>query len=328
MTGAVALCGAFTIGRARNIRPWLIGYLVPVFGLFVFITAGPGASPTAFVWLYLLLVISYPLLGRRIGFAVALPCVIYVCADVVIRLAPLDSVGDWVNLMNPIFCGVMLLLFMHFYESMRAEDQARLAALAQTDALTGLANRNSFRTALDRAINDSERRQAQFTLVLADIDRFKRVNDSYGHDAGDQVLQHIAQCLSGRVRSTDSVGRLGGEEFGLILCDIDALSAHKLTQELLETIAHREIAYGEYQLQVTATFGIAHWPNDARSANDLYQEADRRLYAGKHFGRNTIVAEDAGFHFVPPLQAAEYPGPINRNGEPGSIAILMEETHR
>lgn len=293
---AVALCGIYYIGRVRNARLWTIGYLIGAFGFFAYIAVKPGASPTGFVWLYLAPIISYLLLGRLLGFIITAPFMVAVATYACIRVGPPGLAQDWIDLMNPILCGAMIMLFVHLYETSRAEYQSKLSVLARTDSLTGLANRNSFQSALARTVTDSERRQARFALALIDVDHFKRINDTYGHDAGDHVLQGIAQCFGERLRSTDVVGRLGGEEFGLILRDVDANDACRLTNELRATIAGRTVDYGGHRLQVTATFGIAYWPDDARAANDLYQEADRRLYAGKHMGRNVIVSDAAPGH--------------------------------
>lgn len=260
-----------------------------MFGFFVFLTVKPGASPTTFVWLYLMPVVSYLLLGRLLGFAIAAPFMLYVVVDACLQLTPQAPARDWINLLNPIICGAMMVLFVHLYATSRAAYQARLSTLARTDALTGLANRSSFQSSLDYTIADAQRRRSRFALVLFDIDHFKRVNDSFGHDAGDHVLQRLSRLLSDQLRSTDAIGRLGGEEFGLILRDANVANTRRVTEHLRASIADQTINYDKQIVQITATFGIAHWPTDAQSARDLYREADRRLYAGKHAGRNVVI---------------------------------------
>jgi diguanylate cyclase (GGDEF)-like protein len=122
-----------------------------------------------------------------------------------------------------------------------------------------------------------------------DVDHFKLVNDTMGHDAGDQVLGRIGELLTERLRGTDSVGRLGGEEFGLILRDLKPDDSYELIEKLRARIATTEVLYGEASIRVTASFGIAHFPDHGRSADTLYRVADRCLYSGKRTGRNTVV---------------------------------------
>lgn len=288
---AISLFSASRIGPGCHLPRWIIGYLIPAFCFFVFIVVKPGASPTASVWIFMMPILSYLLLGRVAGFILAAPFMAFGGAYFFLQLEPIDSARIMIDLLNPIACGVTVLVFMHLYESMRADDQTKLVTLAETDALTGLANRSSFQSTLERTINQSNRSNARFALVLMDIDHFKQVNDNLGHDAGDAALRLISHCLSERLRNTDAVGRLGGEEFGLILRDVDTAGAYELVEELRQRIADSEMAYGGDKVKLTATFGIGHWPRDARRANDLYQVADRRLYGGKHAGRNVIVSD-------------------------------------
>ncbi len=293
---AVLFFGASRIDRTPRLQFWIYGYLIPAFCFFIFIVVVPGASAAAFVWMFITPIMSYLLLGRTAGFFLSAPFMVAVGIYYLVQPESTVDAGATIDLLNAVICGASILYFMHLYESMRDEDQSKLVALAETDALTGLANRSTFQTTLDRTINESDRSDTRFALVLMDIDYFKRVNDSLGHDAGDEVLRHIGRCLTERLRSSDSVGRLGGEEFGLILRDVDTASAYQLVDELRQRIAAGTMRYGRHEVGVTATFGIGHWPRDARKSNDLYQVADRRLYSGKHAGRNIISECDAPGH--------------------------------
>lgn len=292
VTSAILFLAVTRIDQTRNLRRWIHAYLIAAFCFFIYIMAIPNASSSAFVWIFMMPVLSYLLLGRMAGFFLAAPFMI--CGGVVyyFQLEAIDSARVMIDLLNPAFCGVLILIFMHLYETRRAEAQDKLVILAETDALTGMANRSNFQATLERTINESRRSDTTFALVLMDIDHFKRVNDSLGHDAGDRVLQHISKRLKERLRNTDFVGRLGGEEFGLILRDVDNTSTFQLVNELRERIAGSELAYGTSMVKLTASFGIAYWPKDASKLNDLYQVADRRLYGGKRAGRNTVSEHD------------------------------------
>lgn len=291
LSGICLFC-ARRVRSARNLTPWAAGFLIPAFIFLVAFVATPDAlSPTTFAWVYLMPVLSYLLLGRLMGFLVAFPFMAYIGVFSFLQLPPMGGRETWLVMANPVICALLIVFFMHFYETMRAEDRAKLDDLARTDELTGLANRRSLLSELRRTIDESNRTGMVFSLAIMDIDHFKQVNDSFGHDAGDEVLRSISSCLLGRLRQTDSVGRLGGEEFGIILRGTDNTDpAYDVIDELRDRIAGIRLNYGNHRITVTATFGIAHWPQDSVEANDLYQTADDRLYQGKRAGRNMTVS--------------------------------------
>lgn len=290
-------CALFCARRVRfALEPtlWAVGLLVVVYAYLVVFIETPGlASPGAFAWAYLMPVTSYLLLGRFLGFIVAVPFMAVIAAFGLWHLWPLQSKTDWLLLMDATAIGVLTLLFIHYYEKSRSTDYAKLQQLARTDPLTGLANRRSFLATLQRSIHEAKRSNIGFALVIMDIDHFKQVNDSFGHDVGDRVLQRVAERLMARLREADSVGRLGGEEFALILRGTTAETAYQVVEELRQRTAKRAISCGRQKVSITITSGIACWPDDTTNANELYRTADRRLYDGKRSGRNvTISAAD------------------------------------
>ena len=126
---------------------------------------------------------------------------------------------------------------------------------------------------------------------MLDLDHFKRVNDQHGHPAGDEVLRQTAELARAQVRSADLLGRLGGEEFALLLPDTDRAGAHLLGERLLQAIREREFAYEQHRLHVSASLGLAQLrPGD--SLDSLYARADLALYAAKAQGRDRI-SDDA-----------------------------------
>lgn len=286
------MVGAHRISHTRNLLPWIYAYLIPAFCFMILIMVIPNASRTAFVWIFMMPVLSYLLLGRKAGFLLAAPFMLASTAYNVYQFGSLSDASSAIDLFNPIICGLVILLFIHVYESMRSEAERQLVTLAQTDALTGLPNRSSFQAAFERVINESRRAGSVFALVLLDIDHFKAVNDSLGHDAGDEALRRVAQSLTQRLRSTDVVGRLGGEEFGLILREMDVTHTVQVIEELRQRMADSDISYGQDTIRLTVTLGVALWPHDGETTTALYQTADRRLYRGKHMGRNTTVWND------------------------------------
>ncbi|GAB6051734.1 hypothetical protein JCM17960_05540 [Magnetospira thiophila] len=162
--------------------------------------------------------------------------------------------------------------------------------LALTDPLTGLANRNRFETALDDAIKFGRRFKFQAALLLLDLDKFKMVNDTYGHPVGDELLCVVASLLSDGLRAVDTVARLGGDEFGVILEGIShRRDAEHLAQQYVEKLCVPFDIDGQ-SISIGVSVGIAHFPDDADDAAELNRRADLALYLAKEEGRGTYRA--------------------------------------
>jgi diguanylate cyclase (GGDEF)-like protein len=159
-----------------------------------------------------------------------------------------------------------------------------LSEMATTDALTGVANRRAFDHSLQLELAIVERRGTPLSLLMLDVDHFKRINDTYGHEAGDKVLVAIAQLLGGCARVIDVVARVGGEEFAVILPDTDAGGAHEVGERMRIAVA-RSNWLGH---PTTISIGAATL-HDKEDAASLYVRADAALYAAKTSGRDRVV---------------------------------------
>jgi diguanylate cyclase (GGDEF)-like protein len=164
-----------------------------------------------------------------------------------------------------------------------------LRLLATRDELTGLLNRREF----DRIIAEEEERSTRFgnplALVIVDLDRFKSINDTHGHAAGDLVLKEAARRITSAIRTVDRAARIGGEEFALVLVQTDRASALEVARRTIAAVAQDPIFAGSCSLAVTASAGVAELPSDARSVGELFGAADKALYAAKAGGRNRVV---------------------------------------
>jgi diguanylate cyclase (GGDEF)-like protein len=158
---------------------------------------------------------------------------------------------------------------------------------ASTDVLTGLPNRRAVQDALKRMAAHATRSGQPLAAIGLDLDRFKDINDRFGHEAGDSVLAHVGALLSSSVRSSDLVGRLGGEEFVILAPDTDAEGAATLAESLRHAL-EREGVPG-VEREITASFGVAVLPDMVQSADGLLRLADRAQYAAKAAGRNRVV---------------------------------------
>lgn len=162
---------------------------------------------------------------------------------------------------------------------------ARLAAIAKTDGLTNLLNRAALETRLEQEFTRCKARAADISVVILDVDHFKRYNDTFGHPAGDEVLRTIAQTLQANVRSRDFVARYGGEEFIIVLPGADRESAAMIAEKLRSAIETRSWP----NQQVTASFGVAGLGPEMDEYMDLVAAADQALYVSKREGRNRVT---------------------------------------
>ncbi len=170
-------------------------------------------------------------------------------------------------------------------ELLRTREALRIQATH--DSLTGLINRFTIMERLCTELARSQRGHTQCGIVLVDIDRFKLINDSRGHAAGDAVLRELAQRFKDNIRPYDAVGRYGGEEFLFLLPGCDLPNAVNHAERLRRLIADQPVVHNNFKLQVTASFGVTCW-GPARNGEELVQLADESLYRAKNRGRNCV----------------------------------------
>lgn len=173
-------------------------------------------------------------------------------------------------------------------ELKQAKDTAEI--LANTDELTGLYNRRAFFTMGNKALSYAERRDEPVSLVMFDADKFKQLNDGYGHNAGDQVLVTIAETIRPLVRNADIAARIGGEEFAILLLGTLRQQASHLAERLRQAISAQRILVDKGELQCTASFGIASTEDASYSLEKLLSRADGAMYLAKSRGRNQVVS--------------------------------------
>jgi diguanylate cyclase (GGDEF)-like protein len=177
-----------------------------------------------------------------------------------------------------------------------ALENAHLHRLVQeqalTDELTSLPNRRRFMTEFRREAQRADRAGTPLSVIVLDIDDFKRVNDTWGHETGDLVLKGLAEALAAATRSVDLAARLGGEEFAILLPNTDAFGAEGVAERIQQDLAVMAIPAGGSMVQATASFGISSFP-DLAALTDLLNDADRCLYEAKRAGKNRIVVSAA-----------------------------------
>jgi diguanylate cyclase (GGDEF)-like protein len=173
------------------------------------------------------------------------------------------------------------------------QSNQQLKELSQTDALTGLANRRHLMDILATEFERSRRNDVHFSLLMIDLDHFKKVNDTYGHQEGDVVLRSLAELMLCHLRQYDTAARFGGEEFSLILPETDPVEAAGVAERMRKSIAKMAFTGEIEKLQITASIGVATSPNPKiNHAEDLLRAADDALYEAKGNGRNRVEIAD------------------------------------
>ncbi len=172
-------------------------------------------------------------------------------------------------------------------------DQMELRLLASTDSLTGAKTRRAFQAHADRASARAAARGEPLSLIAFDLDHFKDINDRHGHGLGDRVLRRCVAAAHGQLRRSDALGRLGGEEFAVLLPKLGLDGARDVAERLRRSIAAERIDVAGRPVQISASFGVAEWQPGDRSYTDLAARADAALYAAKSAGRNTVRSMDS-----------------------------------
>jgi len=174
------------------------------------------------------------------------------------------------------------------------EANERLRHMSQTDGLTGLDNRRNLEERIEEMFEHAKRLSEPFSCVMCDLDRFKSVNDTYGHQAGDAVLKQFAKILRNEVREIDRAGRFGGEEFMLLLPGTVLDAAVTFAERVRKQIESHTFTFDNQSIQRTASIGVSAWPHPRiKDCDALVRAADDALYVAKETGRNRVVRFDS-----------------------------------
>ncbi len=174
-----------------------------------------------------------------------------------------------------------------------SEANARLERIAVTDGLTGLFNHRRFQEALHAEVLRCERHQRPLAVLMVDVDFFKRVNDSMGHPAGDELLRRLGEVLSADLRQTDLIARYGGEEFAVLLPETTKAEALQVGERMRDAVEVKVNEGGRWVQKITVSVGVAAFPEDGKVAETVLEASDQALYVAKRQGRNRVVGHKA-----------------------------------
>lgn len=190
---------------------------------------------------------------------------------------------------NIIVC-VLIVLVTIFLTNMTVKFyQRKLALMATTDNLTKLINRQTFELLSANMLADSRRHHHPLTVVIADLDNFKQINDTYGHAAGDKVLQEVGRLLKETIREADMVCRWGGEEFALFLNKCSVVDGERVADQIREKIADFQFEYELYHIRATISIGLTSYRH-GETLDEAMARADSALYVAKNTGRNSVIS--------------------------------------
>jgi diguanylate cyclase (GGDEF) domain len=200
-----------------------------------------------------------------------------------------EAVEYWFNLLGPTVLSLLPIVGTTTFLLMCSDKlRQRLEEMASTDYLTGLFNRRILADYGARCIEVVAKSGRGFALALLDIDNFKSINDTYGHEVGDQVLAELARCLREHAGMDAILARVGGEEFALLLPDGDQKSAIAMTERLRQAVEKFEFQSSQGAIPVTFSAGIATWRHGDSEFDDVFRRADQALYTAKSSGRNRV----------------------------------------
>ncbi|MFB6355035.1 MAG: GGDEF domain-containing protein [bacterium] len=185
--------------------------------------------------------------------------------------------------------GILLTLFICLYLYRQKHLQAKIAQMARQDDLTGLFNREYWKQRTQEELERFRRYDTSLCLILMDLDNFKKINDNWGHPAGDAVLEHVADLIDENIRDTDIPCRYGGEEFAVLCPETTYDECFQLAERIRNTIENRPVEHQADQITVTVSLGIAENGKETDSLSELLEVADEALYRAKEQGRNKTV---------------------------------------
>ena len=196
----------------------------------------------------------------------------------------------WLEVVYPLIFSIAAFTFAYVVKYLiKSRDFEQQYRLATTDGLTELYNHRYFQEQIRMQVEQSKRYNHNFSLIIIDIDFFKKFNDTFGHQSGDAVLRQVAQTLKKNVRATDIVCRYGGEEMSIILPNTGKDEAFSTAQKICERVASKKFKLaGDKETNVTISLGVSTFPYDGDSASSIIEAADKRLYNAKNNGRNQV----------------------------------------
>ncbi len=284
----LSLCGILLFRRMTLYKHFFaisLFYLCVIFSFIIFIISQPNTTVSMNVWILIIPPLSYGFLGKKAGFYTSLVFVSLALGVYEHAVTTYNKVTG-LEYYHIIICLYTYWLLVHLYESKHQKAQDLLAVSSMIDSLTDLYNRRAFSKIAELYDPDNT-----MTGVVLDIDFFKKVNDQYGHEAGDVALIFFAKNLRRHYKDYGYVIRMGGEEFCVLMPQIEAQKAKQITEEFLAQLSKKVVSYKKHNFRLSFSAGICQYPQECDNYSDLLKISDDRLYKAKELGRCCVVVE-------------------------------------
>lgn len=278
------------VRKTQYLQTWTLAIVLPWIAAVWMVVSLPDASSSVFIWGLVLPILLMLLLGRRVGMLLSIIALLGIVVIAAQRFGLPQNPDQIAYTANLAIAALAILVLSYTYERAREKAELNLHHLAVTDTLTDLPNRTLLYDNFARLKALALRQKTPLSLMLMDLDNFKQVNDRYGHDAGDHVLRETADLLRKRLRKSDQVYRMGGEEFLVLMPDTSLEQATRLAEELRRRIEAVEIRLHNQPIPLTTSIGITQMTGPEESFDSLLRRADQNMYWCKENGRNQIRA--------------------------------------
>ncbi|MDI9246304.1 GGDEF domain-containing protein [Marinobacter sp. CHS3-4] len=279
----------FVIRTTDKIEYWAWIFLILFCVTMFFSMMLPTSTTSVFGWVLIIPILSHLLLGRHQGLLLSGIVMFLVGILYWVKHQDQPAMLEALPIANTSLIAICVLAFSHVYELTRERSELRLFELAQTDPLTGLANRARLQETFERERKRALREESPLSILVIDLDHFKAVNDEFGHEAGDLVLQQITDRLKKSLRASDLPVRMGGEEFSVLLTNTTSAQAVDVAEKVRGDIASMAIRFEGKTLNITSSGGIAELGSDGENLRSMLRAADKRLYLAKANGRNQVL---------------------------------------
>ncbi|MDO6568722.1 GGDEF domain-containing protein [Alteromonas sp. 1_MG-2023] len=276
--------------KTPNLALWSSVFLFALYTVILIGIFTASFSSALYSWLFIVPVLSYLLLGTRLGTLYSVVYVLSGCGILTTRHVMQSDDVPTIAIINIALTLTAIWALSYTYEQKRAQTVKRLQEMASLDPLTGLNNRLLLGSIFDMLCDSLPEKQKSVSMILVDLDHFKKVNDEFGHDVGDAVLVEVSRIINSMRRRNDWAFRFGGEEFCLLIPAVTPTQAHGIAERLRHCVEHTISAEG-FPSTMTVSIGVAHWPESGNELSQIYKAADERLYQAKEQGRNRIVSE-------------------------------------
>lgn len=265
--------------------------LLLVFSLITFTSALIFVPQDEFrmIWFYLLVFVAYMLNGTLSGILFTIASIAVILTANMFLELHLSQTAIMSSVLGLIIGSLLSRIYTNKitdYENSLQEKNAALGILASTDDLTGIMNRRIFKKVSERYFETVQRDNSDLTLLLLDLDHFKKVNDTYGHQVGDQLLIRFVEVIGPILRKSDILARVGGEEFAILLFKTDAEGAFTLAEKIRKEVESMTINCQGQDIYITTSIGIAQNRESDKAFDEIYARSDKALYKAKEQGRN------------------------------------------